>query len=221
MEALSGATFERQVYDADGTLRETQTLTFGALQHDEADTAVVSVPVSIAKTGDSRSAQKTTDVIWRCDGNALAMLMSVGTYAGSGRRLDVSLQTTGPAILYPTAAAGGDTLADLVLTVRGRAGVFGLATARTRLSFVQRRVQPWADESGTYRVLSQVSARTSVFGLPVRRAGLRSEEWVDPEVGLIRHRLTSASGAVWQITRRDPLGAQQSDTSGDDATTAR
>jgi hypothetical protein len=202
MQAMAGATYERRVYDEGGTLRERQVMMLGDLEPDRTDMRFLAVPVEITSYDRDGNVTATTEVLWRCDGDSVAMLMTAAVHARADRDIDVSIDTAGPPILYPDEIRRERKLDDIEFTVRLKSGVLRLLGTRAKLAFTDRVARPGSATSRSrlasapYSITSSVLLRTLVLGIPVRRIRLESEETVDPEVGLVHHRLTLMDGGV-------------------------
>jgi hypothetical protein len=129
--------------------------------------------------------------------------------------------------VYPTDVVGKTRLGDVTVTIKITSGALSFLGTRTKIAFSDRAAEPLdsvalpAGATRAYRVTSTVLARVFVLGIPVKTARLGSEEWIDPDSGLIRHRLTLKDGSVSVAERISRVGTAPRVTDGSDRAAGR
>lgn len=199
MIELEGNRYLRREFDADGAVLDQQRILVGRVREEE-DRLIL--PLSLEKLDTDGELRERSRIRLRCDPGAARMSMSLLLFSGTDGDLDAELQSEGEFMTFPVAPPDGARLPDLRIQVGLEKGALSFLGGRARIDLLDRRVSSEAPGSG-YLVASRVEVRTYVLFIRVGSARYRSQEWVDPERGLVRHLLQAEDGSYSILERAD------------------
>lgn len=204
MFLVEGGSYTRQSFDENGDLVRSQKMEISRLNRQEEALEVQVTLYNDAENGQSSDAISTTV---RCQAREANMVMNVlALIQPDGKRIAVRMISG--KVLYPSRPTAPVTLEDIVLEAQVLQGVPGILDGKSVLHFRNRSLQPSAASPTagghrSYTITEDLRVRIYTLGIKVRDRTYRIEETIQPDLGLVRHILTSPDGGYVSLDRVD------------------